>query len=95
MKFGMVLTGDPSLQEQVDLGKLGERVGFDKLYCWDSHILKQGDVISFQCSGSGGFGPPGERSAAIVREDVLDEYVSKEIAQEIYGFSASLGTEPT
>ena len=41
MKFGMVLTGDPSLQEQVDLGKLGERVGFDQLYCWDSHIYKQ------------------------------------------------------
>ena len=66
-----------------------------ELHSKDSHILKQGDVISFQCSGSGGFGPPGERSAAIVREDVLDEYVSKETAQEIYGFSASLGTEPT
>lgn len=41
MKFGMVLTGDPPVQGQVEQGKLGEAKGFDYVYCWDSHILKQ------------------------------------------------------
>lgn len=41
MKFGMVLTGDPPLQAQINRAKLGERVGFDYIYAWDSHIYKQ------------------------------------------------------
>lgn len=41
MKFGMVLTCDPPVKEQVDRGKFGEQYGFDNVYCWDSHIYKQ------------------------------------------------------
>ena len=40
MKFGMVLTGDPPMDSQLGLAKLGEDSSFDNVYCWDSHILK-------------------------------------------------------
>lgn len=41
MKFGMVLTCDPPVAAQLEQGQLGEQHGFDQIYCWDSHILKQ------------------------------------------------------
>jgi N-methylhydantoinase B len=44
-----------------------------------------GDVISFQQSGAGGYGPPFERDPARVLEDALDGYVSLEQAREAYG----------
>jgi N-methylhydantoinase B len=44
-----------------------------------------GDVISFQQSGAGGYGPPFERDPERVLEDVLDGYVSLEQAREAYG----------
>ena len=44
-----------------------------------------GDVISFQQSGAGGYGPPFEREVARVLEDVLEGYVSIHTAREEYG----------
>ena len=44
-----------------------------------------GDVISFQQSGAGGYGPPLEREPARVLEDVLEGYVSPGKAREEYG----------
>jgi N-methylhydantoinase B len=44
-----------------------------------------GDVISFQQSGAGGYGPPFEREPARVLEDVLESYVSLDKAREEYG----------
>ena len=41
MRLGTVLTADPPLQDQVELALLAEANGFDDVYCWDSHILKQ------------------------------------------------------
>jgi len=35
--------------------------------------------------GSGGFGPPAERDRAVLREDVIDGYVSREAADRDYG----------
>ncbi len=35
--------------------------------------------------GGGGFGPPAKRDAGLVREDVIDGYISPEAAQRDYG----------
>ncbi len=47
--------------------------------------LQEGDVVSFRCSGSGGFGPPGERDREAVRRDVEEGFVSAAAAREVYG----------
>jgi N-methylhydantoinase B len=47
--------------------------------------LREGDAARAVTGAGGGYGPPGERSAAQVREDVLDGYVSVEQASDEYG----------
>src|SRR5262249_39561888 len=59
---------NPGPQEHVIHGKASVDFGY-------------GDVISFQQSGAGGYGPPFERDPARVFEDVLDGYVSVEQAR--------------
>ena len=59
----------------------GERVVHGKT----SEDFDCGDVISFQLSGSGGYGNPLERDPARVLDDVLDGYVSLEQARTGYG----------
>lgn len=49
------------------------------------YSLRKGDVLSFQCSGSGGFGDPRERPREQVAEDVRELRVSPRAAREIYG----------
>jgi N-methylhydantoinase B len=39
------------------------------------HILAPGSVVELRTPGGGGYGPPGERSAAAQAEDALDGYV--------------------
>ncbi len=41
MRFGIGLPGDPPLRGQIDRAILAEQAGFDDIWCWDSHILKQ------------------------------------------------------
>jgi N-methylhydantoinase B len=50
-------------------------------------VLRAGDVVSFRCSGSGGFGPPGERPRGAVLADVREGAVSRRAAREVYGLS--------
>jgi N-methylhydantoinase B len=59
----------------------GERVVHGKA----SVDFAYGDVISFQQSGAGGYGPPFERDPVRVLEDVLEGYVSVDKAREEYG----------
>ena len=47
--------------------------------------LGRGDRYLMQSAGGGGFGPPWEREARLVVEDVLDGYVSREAARTDYG----------
>jgi N-methylhydantoinase B len=47
--------------------------------------LKEGDVLSLQFAGGGGWGDPREREPARVRQDVLRGYVSREAARDDYG----------
>lgn len=47
--------------------------------------LEAGSVLSFRCSGSGGFGPPSERPRDAVRHDLHEGYISERASREIYG----------
>lgn len=46
--------------------------------------LAAGEVISQSTAGGGGWGDPTQRDAELVARDVLDEYVSRDQAEQIY-----------
>jgi N-methylhydantoinase B len=48
-------------------------------------VVGEGDRVSIQPAGSGGYGSPLEREPERVFEDVLNGYVSREAASELYG----------
>jgi N-methylhydantoinase B len=62
-----------------------DRPDREELSAIETHHLKAGDVIRFERSGGAGFGPPGERAAEAVRDDVRNGYVSARAAAEVYG----------
>jgi N-methylhydantoinase B len=62
-----------------------DRPDREELSAIETRHLKAGDVIRFERSGGGGFGPPSERSPEAVREDVRNGYVSPRAAAEVYG----------
>ena len=47
--------------------------------------LKAGDALILRTGGGGGFGPPHERPAEVVANDVRQGYVSAEVARSAYG----------
>jgi N-methylhydantoinase B len=49
------------------------------------HPLQAGDRVRLVTGGGGGYGPPGERDPAAVREDVLNGLVPRKLAREVYG----------
>lgn len=49
------------------------------------HLIAQGEVVRFQVSGAGGYGPPQERDLAAVLQDVREGYVSRGRALDDYG----------
>ncbi len=51
----------------------------------NAHPLAAGDAVRTQTGGGGGFGPAYERDPKLVREDVLDRYVTREGAERDYG----------
>jgi len=55
--------------------------------------LKKGDVVRFITGMGGGYGDPKKRDPQLVLEDVLDGYISPEVAREIYGV-AVVGDPP-
>jgi N-methylhydantoinase B len=56
-----------------------------KLHSKETVVLARNDLVSFRCSGSGGFGPPSERDPALVREDVREGRVTPRAARTSYG----------
>ena len=46
--------------------------------------VPQGSLVQIETGGGGGYGPPAERSAASVRDDVENGYVSEEAARASY-----------
>ena len=47
--------------------------------------LKPGDVVTMDAAGGGGYGESRERDPELIREDVLDGYISIESAEKDYG----------
>ena len=72
-------------------GRLGEtllnpgRPEERRLESKGAYVFREGDLVSFRCSGSGGFGPPSERDPELVRRDVAEGFVSRHAARQIYG----------
>lgn len=73
-----------------DTGRFVINPGTDKEYVLPSGKvsgveLNEGDIISAQTAGSGGFGDPFERDVKLVLDDVINEKVSLENAKRLYG----------
>lgn len=64
-----------------------DRADREELDILETRHLAAGDVIRFERSGGAGYGPPHERDAQAVREDVRNGYVSPHAAAEVYGCS--------
>ena len=47
--------------------------------------FKAGEYIEFREPNGGGYGDPLERDPALVREDVLDDFTTIELARDAYG----------
>jgi N-methylhydantoinase B len=62
-----------------------DRADRQELDLLETRPLKPGDVIRFERSGGAGYGPPSEREAEAVRDDVRNGYVSADAAASIYG----------
>jgi len=75
----------------VNYGEKGERIvaGFDGKK-WNKSMvanfpLKAGEAYTFEAPGGGGWGDPLDRDPELVREDVIDNFVSLKSAKEDYG----------
>ena len=51
----------------------------------DGNRLVRGDVLRLETGGGGGYGPPTERPAALVLQDVRDGFTSEAAARDLYG----------
>jgi N-methylhydantoinase B len=49
--------------------------------------MRAGDVVRYWTTGGAGRGLPHERDRDLVRADVLDERISREMARDIYGLN--------
>ncbi len=89
----------------------GEAFGTHSNSKFSNIRLHRGDTIMLRSPGGGGYGPPAERDAALVAEDVREGVVSRERARELYAVAidgagevdeaataelrAAAGTEPS
>jgi N-methylhydantoinase B len=46
--------------------------------------LRAGDVVEVMTAGSGGYGPPEERSVEAVRRDIAEGAIDADTAREVY-----------
>lgn len=54
--------------------------------------VRQGEVISFQTAGGGGYGDPQEREASLIESDLKKGLISVENAERHYGVSVNRKT---
>jgi len=52
---------------------------------WSNITMHRGDVLELMLCGGGGYGDPLERDPELVLSDVVNEYVSSNVAREFYG----------
>lgn len=57
----------------------------EELLSKQTTVLRKGDVLSLRLAGAGGYGPPVERAASAIEEDIADGYVTPEGARARYG----------
>jgi N-methylhydantoinase B len=57
----------------------------EELLSKQTAVLCKGDVLSLRLAGAGGYGPPVERAASAIEEDIADGYVTPEGARARYG----------
>jgi N-methylhydantoinase B len=71
-------------------GRLGEIIlnpdtpGERRLHSKETVALRRGDMVSFRCSGSGGVGPPGERTREQVLNDLGEGLITDAAAHRVY-----------
>jgi N-methylhydantoinase B len=82
--FGL-FGGDDGACNRMYVRRVGSE-GWEDLDSRQSNLpLKAGDVVRIETAIGGGFGDPLERDAQAVADDVLDDYLTAEEAEEIYG----------
>lgn len=54
--------------------------------------LKKGDIVSIRSGGGGGWGNPLERDPELVLWDVINEYITPEVARNVYGVVIDLSS---
>ena len=61
--------------------------GIEKFDGTEDVILNPGDVVEFRSPGGGGYGPPANREATKLQNDVLEGKVSPSTAKAVYGMN--------
>jgi N-methylhydantoinase B/oxoprolinase/acetone carboxylase alpha subunit len=85
--------GEPGLGSQLLVRRAGEQEfrTFDVVFGvasptkFTNVLLRRGDELRYRAPGGAGFGNPADRDPALVREDVLEGFVSSEAAARSYG----------
>jgi len=82
-KFGALglMSGTEGKKHKLGIIRKGKKV---QLRCNDVQYVQPGDVIWSKSGGGGGVGNPLDREVEKVRWDVLNEYISVEVARNVY-----------
>ncbi len=78
------LAGAPAVIELI-----APRSNARKLTSKGGFLAPAGSLVVMEAPGSGGFGPPAERDAAALAEDLLDGYVTAAAARRDYGYETA------
>ena len=79
--FG-VFGGKSGKKTEILLTRDGKEISLETK---ETRSLKLGDVLSFQLSGAGGYGDPGDRDAWRIEDDLADGYITEDGARRDYG----------
>ncbi len=83
--------GWPGTPNEVEIRTADGRI--ERRGRFSNRELKRGDVVRFITGMGGGYGDPKKRDPQKVLEDVLDGYITREVAREVYGV-AIVGDPP-
>jgi len=50
--------------------------------------LQPGDIVRIYTGNGGGYGDPKKRSLSKIKEDLLNQYITKKQAKKFFGFKA-------
>ena len=83
-KFGTLglMGGTGGAPHKLGIIRKGKAV---QLRCLSAAYLEPGDIVWTKSGGGGGVGDPLDRDIEKVRWDVLNEYISNQVARDVYG----------